>query len=89
MTPDDLGRAVADADLNQRARQNVVFELGFFVGKFGSERVAALTKGNIERPPDFDGVVYISLDSGDWRTQLGRELQGAGYQFDWNKAVRP
>jgi predicted nucleotide-binding protein len=88
MTPDDLGKAEMATDLNPRARQNVVFELGFFIGKLGPERVAALVKGDIERPSDFDGVVYISLDRDDWQTALGRELDGAGYRIDWNKVMR-
>jgi predicted nucleotide-binding protein len=88
MTPDDLGKAEGATDLNPRARQNVVFELGFFIGKLGPERVAALVKGNIEIPSDFDGVVYISLDQADWPTKLGLELQEAGYKFDWNKVMR-
>ncbi len=86
MTPDDLGKAEAVTDLKPRARQNVVFELGFFIGKLGPERVAALMKGNIEKPSDFDGVVYISLDS-DWQKQLGQELKAAGYSIDWNKVM--
>src|SRR5205823_10915237 len=45
MTPDDLGRAEKAVDLNRRARQNVVFELGFFIGKLGPENVAALVEG--------------------------------------------
>jgi predicted nucleotide-binding protein len=88
MTPDDLGKATSAANLNPRARQNVVFELGFFVGRLGPDRVAALVKGNIEKPSDFDGVVYISLDSSDWQRQLGQELQEAGYEIDWNKVMR-
>jgi predicted nucleotide-binding protein len=47
-----------------------------------------LIKGEIERPSDFDGVVYISLDDADWQMRLGRELQAAGYKIDWNKAMR-
>jgi predicted nucleotide-binding protein len=89
MTPDDLGKSTTAANLNPRARQNVVFELGFFIGKLGPERVAALVKGNVEKPSDFDGVVYISLDSADWQRQLGQELQEAGYDIDWNKVMRP
>jgi Predicted nucleotide-binding protein containing TIR-like domain len=81
----DLGKAEKAVDLNPRARQNVVFELGFFIGKIGPERVAALVKGNIELPSDFDGVVYISLDKEDWKTKLGTELKFAGYTIDWNK----
>jgi hypothetical protein len=88
MTPDDLGKAETAVDLKPRARQNVVFELGFFIGKLGPEHVAALVEGDIEIPPDFDGVVYISLDKADWQTKLGIELQEAGYKFDWNKVMR-
>jgi hypothetical protein len=88
MTPDDLGKAEKQSDLKPRARQNVVFELGFFIGKLGPERVAALVKGDIESPSDFDGVVYISLDKEDWQTKLGRELQEAGYEIDWNELMR-
>jgi predicted nucleotide-binding protein len=90
MTPDDVGGVPGPAadHLRPRARQNVVFELGFFIGALGPEHVAALVKGNIERPSDFDGVVYISLDDGSWRADLARELQAAGYEIDWNKAMR-
>ena len=52
------------------------------------ESPANLIKGEIERPSDFDGVVYISLDDADWQMRLGRELQAAGYKIDWNKAMR-
>jgi predicted nucleotide-binding protein len=88
MTPDDLGKAKDDSESRYRARQNVVFELGFFIGKLGPERVTALVKGDIEIPSDFEGVVYISLDREDWQTRLGSELQEAGYEVDRNKVMR-
>jgi predicted nucleotide-binding protein len=89
MTPDDLGKAVSseEAKPRLRARQNVVFELGFFIGKLGPERVAALVKGDIEPPSDFDGVAYISLDKEDWQRNLAMELKEAGYRIDWNKVM--
>jgi len=88
MTADDLGKTSTAPDLKPRARQNVVFELGFFIGALGPEHVAAIVKGDIERPSDFDGVVYISFDQEDWRTKLGRELEAAGYNIDWNGVMR-
>lgn len=91
MTPDDLGGpapVATTAELNARARQNVVFELGFFIGALGPERVAAIIRGNMERPSDFDGVVYISFDKEDWGARLGQELQAAGYEIDWNRVMR-
>ena len=87
MTPDDYG-GKEGAPRQARARQNVVFELGFFYGAFGPERVAALIKGDVERPSDFEGVVYISLDEKDWQKELARELKAAGFEIDWNKAMR-
>jgi predicted nucleotide-binding protein len=84
MTPDDHGGKVGAAT-SPRARQNVVFELGFFYGALGAAHVVALVKGQLEKPSDFDGVVYVSMDSGNWQTDLGRELKAAGFPIDWNK----
>jgi predicted nucleotide-binding protein len=66
MTPDDLGGAVSEGDQKYRARQNVVFELGYFVAKFGrtSGRILLLHKGNLEIPSDLAGVVYIDVSGG-------------------------
>ncbi|MFT3988671.1 TIR domain-containing protein [Aestuariivirga sp.] len=88
MTPDDHGARFGLVETKPRARQNVVFELGFFIGELGPAHVAALVKGDIEAPSDFDGVVYIRLDGADWKTSLARELQSAGYVIDWNIVMR-
>lgn len=84
MTPDDQGGKVG-APGKPRARQNVVFELGFFIGALGPEKVAAMVKGDLERPSDFDGVIYISIDDGGWRQKLAKELEAAGFTMDWAK----
>ena len=88
LTPDDTGRLQDDAgDFKPRARQNVIFEFGYFVGKLGRERVCALVKGDVERPSDYDGVLYIPLDdSGGWEMRLLQELKSAGYAIDANRA---
>ena len=49
--------------------------------------VAALVSGDIELPSDYDGVVYISLDHGNWRGALAKELLAAGFQFDARLAL--
>jgi hypothetical protein len=59
MTPDDVGGKVGGPQ-RPRARQNVVFELGFLIGKLGLSHVGALVKGDVERPSDFEGVAYIT-----------------------------
>lgn len=82
ITPDDEG-ALIGQPLRKRARQNVVLELGFFIGKLGTERVAPLVKGDIETPSDFDGIGYITIDAaGGWKGLLARELKGANVPFD-------
>jgi predicted nucleotide-binding protein len=85
ITPDDEGGLSGEAP-RKRARQNVVFELGFFIGKLGAARVAPLVKGDVEKPSDFDGVGYIALDpAGAWKGLLARELKAAKVPFEAEK----
>lgn len=76
LTPDDLGRAAdGPPDLRPKARQNVILELGYFMGRLSRTRVCALYKGGVELPSDFQGVVYLELDSaGAWKAKLAQEL---------------
>lgn len=88
LTPDDTGKLNDDAGgLQPRARQNVIFEFGYFVGKLGRKNVCALVQGDLEKPSDYDGVLYTPLDdSGAWEMHLIRELKSAGYDVDANRA---
>ena len=89
LTPDDLGRLKEQQhNLRPRARQNVVFELGYFIGKLGRKKVCALLKGDIERPSDCDGILYVPFDDDDgWKFRLLRELKAAGFVIDANQAL--
>lgn len=89
LTPDDLGKAKNEIDLEPRTRQNVLLELGYFIGKLGRENVCALKRGEVEIPSDFAGVVWEAMDGGNgWKTALGRELDAAGHNIDWNKVMK-
>ena len=84
-TPCDKG-GTADTDLEKmkfRARQNVVFEHGYLIGKLGRNRVCALVDGDIERPSDIDGVLYVPYQNG-WELTVGKELRSVGYDVDLN-----
>lgn len=71
-----------------RARQNVVFELGYFFGRLGRHRVAALHAPGVEIPSDIHGMVYIKLDAdGAWRFALAKELKSSGLNVDLNRAA--
>lgn len=79
-TPCDVGQKVGNLTGQYRARQNVVFEHGFLIGKLGRPRVSAVVKGAVETPNDISGVVYVGMDTaGSWQEQLKVEMRGAGY----------
>jgi predicted nucleotide-binding protein len=71
--------SLKESDLEERARQNVVFELGFFVGKHGRGHVTLITNSNVILPSDFSGVLYTHIDQ--WQKKLVDELSAAGFDF--------
>jgi len=87
MTPDDIGASADDEkNLKHRARQNVILELGFFLGKLDRKHVCALYKEGVEMPSDYDGVLFIPMDENDgWKLSLAREIRAAGIKVDMNK----
>lgn len=87
MTPDDIGGLATNKDdLQKRARQNVIFELGYFIGKLSRKNVVALVQGKIEIPSDYTGVMYIGIDNKDaWKIQLAKEMKSAGLKIDLNR----
>ena len=88
LTPDDLGTSKDNPhDLKPRARQNAIFELGYFVGTLGRSRVCCLSKGGIETPSDYYGVVFLPMDEGEWRFQLAKELKQVFEDIDLNKLM--
>lgn len=81
LSPDDIGgpKGCPPERLHGRARQNVILELGLFVGKLGRSRVGVLYKPGVELPSDISGVVYIAYESIDAaRHAIIKELKAAG-----------
>jgi predicted nucleotide-binding protein len=88
LTADDIASPKTDAEKELRARQNVIFELGFFVGKLGRDKAFALVEEGVALPSDIHGLVYIPLDTRNaWRLLLVRELNAAGIRVDANLAL--
>lgn len=88
LTPDDEG-CVRGGTPEARPRQNVLLELGYFIGRLGRDKVCALKRGELEVPSDFAGVVWEQMDNnGGWKRLLARELEAAGHAIDWNKVMR-
>lgn len=86
-TPCDVGGKTEDS-LKKRARQNVVFEHGYLIGKLGRKNVSSLVKDSVETPSDISGVVYTAFDfAGAWKLILAKEMKEAGYLIDMNKII--
>jgi predicted nucleotide-binding protein len=79
MTPDDLA-SHGENKWASRARQNVVLELGFFMGKLGRENVILLSQGDIELPSDVLGVLYLQFktDVHEVAAEISRQLRDVG-----------
>lgn len=89
LTGDDTAQPVGSSDTTLRARQNVVFELGFFFGKLGRGHVAVLYEEGVELPSDVSGLAYLPLDEADgWKVKLARELRDAGLDPDLNRLTQ-
>ena len=88
LTGDDEGGIRGSGERRPRARQNVVFELGFFIAALGRSKVAVLYEEGVELPSDMSGVLYTLLDAGGaWKLALAKELQAAGLSVDLNRAM--
>ena len=83
LTPDDRVADPSDTDTEKRrARQNVIFEMGFFLGKLGrtSGRVLLLYKDSLDIPSDIAGIEYIDITNGVGSAgeRIRKELQAFG-----------
>jgi len=89
LSPDDEGCRRGDKP-KPRARQNVVFELGFFYGKLGRSRVVAIYREEegFDLPSDIFGVIYVPYDRGGaWRMRLCQELKASGYDVSADNLI--
>lgn len=90
VTSDDQGGA-KDGDRAKngpRARQNVILELGYFLGLLGRAKVCAIYESGVELPSDYNGVLWIEFDAaGAWKLQLAKEIKEAGLSIDMNDAI--
>jgi len=84
-TADDVGNEKDEAISKPRARQNVVFEAGYFMGKLGRNHTVLLADSGVEMPSDLSGVVYTN--AANWQFELLKELNAMGYKVDMNKLL--
>ena len=89
LTGDDYGYAKGKPEESKpRPRQNVVFELGFLIGRFQGQHVCALHEEGLEMPSDYKGAVFIPFDAGGiWKLLIARAMKTANIDVDLNRAI--
>jgi predicted nucleotide-binding protein len=88
LTPDEIAYLVADekkpdAERKKefRARPNVIFEFGYFVGRLGRARVCCLYTGDVTVPSDLSGMVYKRYEKSieEVAYPILKDLRASGY----------
>jgi predicted nucleotide-binding protein len=88
LTPDEIAYLAADAiepeaerKTEWRARPNVIFEFGYFVGKLGRSRVCCLYTGNVSLPSDISGMIYKRYEKSieEVGYSIIKDLKASGY----------
>lgn len=85
LTPDDVcyAKSAGSTAAQDRARQNVILEMGMLLSSLTRERVAILVKGHVELPSDAHGVIYLHVNDHVKQVvpKLCERLQEAGFEF--------
>jgi predicted nucleotide-binding protein len=88
LTPDEAAYLAGDAQkpeserkIEWRARPNVIFEFGYFIGKLGRSRVCCLYTGNVSLPSDVNGMIYKRYEKSieEVGYSIIKDLKAAGY----------
>ena len=85
-TADDVGGLATSENRDKRARQNVVLETGFFIGKLGRTRVIIIHEDGVEIPSDLAGVDLTKANKSDWKMKVLQALEHMGYVINYNTA---
>jgi predicted nucleotide-binding protein len=92
LTADDIGgRRLESAEepyFAPRARQDVVFEMGFLAAALTPACVCVLYEEGVELPCELDEISHVRLDlAGTWQPKLLMKLRRAGFDYDLNRLV--
>ncbi len=88
LTPDEIayikseqGKEDDQRNKEFRARPNVIFEFGYFVGKLGRSRVCCLYTGDVSLPSDVGGMIYKKFTSNieEVAYSIIKDLKASGY----------
>ena len=88
LTPDEVSYLKSDENRTDherrkefRARPNVIFEFGYFVGKLGRSKVCCLYTGDVSLPSDVNGMIYKKYSSSleEIAYSIIKDLKASGF----------
>jgi predicted nucleotide-binding protein len=89
LTPDDRGyaKSAGEKEARDRARQNVILEMGMLFSSLTRKRVAILVKGDVEFPSDIAGLIRIHFNDHvkDTVPKLAEHLRTSGFDIPQGK----
>jgi predicted nucleotide-binding protein len=93
LSPDDFAYSAEESPSKRklRPRQDVVFELGFLLGKLGKDKVLVFYREheNFGSPTEFEGLKVVAFDNRDsWKLALIRELTNCGYSVEADRILK-
>jgi predicted nucleotide-binding protein len=89
LTGDDVGYPRGKPEESwPRPKQDLIFELGFLVGRLRQSLVCALHEEGLDLPSEYSGKIFVPFDAdGLWRLLIARAMKIAQVQVDLNKAM--
>ncbi len=82
LTDDDFVQPGKPSRSGKAQARNVLFELGYYIGRLGKAHVCALYKGHNKPPRDYEGITCLTIsDNQVWRRLLGMELKEVGFEI--------
>ena len=84
LSGDDIALNCDQGTHKVRARQNVIFEMGFFAGFLGRDKVIVLYEpsDDFEFPSDIKGIYYTEYGCNTkWKSELQDHLKKMGFDF--------
>jgi len=95
-TPDDIGKLQSDKKYKRRARQNVIFECGLFIGRLSRDKTLGLIKAkyysDLELASDMKGFHFHTFENTlrakKYKDLILRELKHAGFSIITKKTTK-
>ena len=74
-TNEDAG-SNGDSEYEKKARQNLIFEAGYFLGKLGNKNIIVIAEQGVIPPSVLDGHPYFKMDQEEkWKTDITKKLK--------------